>query len=86
MPPVALSVELYAVLTVPDGNVVELEIPRAGAVVRSENAAPILEDVESVTEMVGVALTALVGVPEMTPVAAFSVSPAGSAPAVTDQV
>jgi len=70
---------------VPAGRGDVVEITSAGLIVKLK-ALDTTAKAASVTVTVKLAVVALVGVPEMTPVAAASNSPAGKEPAVTDQV
>ena len=81
VPPVALIVWLYALPTVPFGSVggaIASVAATANATARCPMAPP-----PSVAVIVKFEFAAVVGVPEITPVAAFNVRPAGRLPADT---
>ena len=84
VPPVACSVAEYAVPTVPPARD-EVEMERVGVAA----ATAMLSDFVAVLLFASVTLTVnedvpdAVGVPEIAPVEAFSVSPAGSEPLLT---
>ena len=81
VPPVALIVWLYALSTVPFGSVggaIASVAATANATARCPVAPP-----PSVAVIVKFEVVTVVGVPEITPVAAFNVSPAGRLPADT---
>jgi len=85
VPPVAASVVLYAAPFVPAGSGDAVEMAGTALMVKT-NACAVVAEAASVRVTVKFAIPAVVGVPEMTPVAAASVSPAGSNPALIDQV
>ena len=89
VPPVAMRVCEYGELTVPPFSDVVVMVRMGGAMVnvRLEVCAVCAGDPESVTLKVsGVALTATLGVPLISPLAALSDSPEGNVPAVNCQV
>jgi hypothetical protein len=86
VPPLA-AIELeYAVLAVPAGSVAE--IVSGWAVIASDRVTDLvcMGLDESATLKVRLAVPAVVVVPEMVPVAAARLRPAGSVPLVMDQV
>jgi hypothetical protein len=85
VPPVAVIVWLYAVPTVPAGSGLAVEIVGAatGLTVREKAFVAVPPPV---TWTVKLKAPAVVGVPPITPVEAFRLSPAGSAPAEIDQL
>ena len=84
MPPLAAKVVEYAVPTVPDGTVLVVILTgvTAAATVRLNDFVAVcaVGVVESVTFAVKLNVPDAVGVPEIVPVAAVSVSPPGNAP------
>jgi hypothetical protein len=78
-PPVAVTVAEYATFTVPDGSDVVVIISVAGLIVMLRFAVAVLLSA-SVTFTVKLEVSTVVGVPDITPVLAFSVSPAGKLP------
>ena len=87
MPPPAVKVPAYAVPFVPPGND-DVAIVNAGAatVIERGSALVCAGLPESLTVTVKLVVPLVVGVPEINPVFGDRVSPAGSAPPVTDQV
>src|SRR4029077_10471185 len=87
VPPLACSVVEYAVLAVPPGNDVVVTVGGCAAAATATLKAfvPVLF-AASVTCTVNDAVPAVVGVPEITPVDATRLNPAGSVPALTLQV
>ena len=81
VPPVALTVCEYATPTVPFGNVAGLTVI-AALMVTAYARAPVAPR-PSVAVTVKLEVAAVVGVPVMTPLAAFSDRPAGKPPADT---
>src|SRR6202453_1953180 len=88
VPPVAASVAEYPAPTVAPGSTDVVTDSGASTVIDNGCVAVIAGLLESVTCTVKADLPAAVGVPEITPVEAFSDSPAGSdpAPGTTDQL
>jgi hypothetical protein len=87
VPPLACIVVEYAVPAVPPGNDVLVTVGGcAAAATAMLNAFVPVLFAESVTCTVNDAVPAVVGVPEITPVDATRLSPAGNAPALTLQV
>ena len=86
MPPVACSVAEYGTPTVPPGSVVVVIVGDGGGATVIDSSCRSLWVALSVTSAVNPDAPALVGVPVIAPVAAFSVSPAGSEPVSSDQV
>jgi hypothetical protein len=88
VPPVVVSVALYATLICPLGKEVVVIVKVAGAIVSVRFTVFVCFGLpESCTWNVsGELLTAAVGVPVMAPVEAFNDSPAGRVPLVTDHV
>jgi hypothetical protein len=88
VPPVAARVALYVVPTTPFASDVVVIASVTGEMVRDRVTdlvcAGLLESVA--VKVSAVALTAVVGVPLRTPLAAFMVRPAGRVPAVKDQL
>ena len=84
MPPEAVSVCEYATPTAPLGRVGELVM--VTELIWIENAWLALTDALSATCTVKLNVPVAVGVPVMAPVPAFSSSPPGSDPIVTDHV
>ena len=85
VPPEAASVAEYAVPTVPPGNELVVMASVGGAIEKVKLAGAVCAgDSESVTLMVTVKLPEAVGVPLITPVAAFKLTPAGKAPEAMD--
>ena len=86
-PPVATSVWLYALPTVPFGRLVVVMF-RADGLTTMDRAWSSVSGVpwESVTRTVKLEVLAVVGVPEIVPVDEPSDSPAGSDPEMTDHV
>lgn len=80
VPPVAPSVVLYAVPTVPFGRLVVETASAALIVIVSALVTVCAGEPESVAFTVKFAVPAAVGVPVMAPVAAFKFNPAGNAP------
>jgi hypothetical protein len=81
---VAVSVVVYALFCVPFGN--EVVVTLGGAItVKLSDFDPVRE-LASVTCTVKLLVPVPVGVPEITPVPAASVSPAGKVPEVIDQL
>ena len=86
VPPVAAKVPEYATPTVPFGSDV-VEIDSGAITLKVKDLSEVwFGEEESVTLMPADELPTVVGVPEMVPVAAFSVSPAGKAPDAIDHV
>ena len=85
VPALACSVVEYAVPTVPPGSDVVVTIGGCAATVILKALVPVLF-AASFTCIVNDAVPAVVGVPEMTPVDATRLSPAGSVPALTVQL
>ena len=81
LPPVALTVGEYAVPSAPLGRVAGFTVI-AALIVTLYARAPVAPR-PSVAVMVKLEVAAVVGVPEIAPVAAFSESPAGKLPAET---
>jgi len=87
MPPVAASVAAYATPTCPFGKDGVVIVTVLAAILKVKLADfETAGDSESVTCAVIVKLPDAVGVPLSAPVAPFSVTPAGRAPAVIDQL
>ena len=88
VPPVAVSVALYATPTCPFGREVVATVRVAGVIVSVTLSVFVCCGLpESCTWNVnGVLVTAVVGVPVMAPVEAFKDKPAGSVPLVMDHV
>ena len=89
MPPLACRVWLYAVLMLPAGSdaVITLSVEAVMAMLRFALAV-FFGDSESVTVTMKfvVPVNVPLGVPEITPVAAFKLRPAGRLPVVTAQL
>ncbi|XWK67921.1 hypothetical protein RBB80_31805 [Tunturiibacter gelidiferens] len=89
MPPVAVRVALYALFVVPEARVEEEVIASAGvpAAMVSERVAVAVcwVELESLTATVTEKLPLAVGVPEIMPVLAERLSPAGRLPETMDQ-
>ena len=81
MPPLADTACEYALPTLPPGSVVGLRTIGAAAIV-TEYARVFEAPLPSVARIVKLLGPTVVGVPEITPLAVLSVSPAGSAPAL----
>ena len=81
VPPAALIVRLYALPTVPFGSVAGATASVA-ATVNTTARCPVAPP-PSVAVIVKFEVAAVVGIPEITPVAGFNVSPAGRLPADT---
>ena len=84
VPPVTVSVSVYAALTSPDGGAAKLSTGPPTTVI--EVALVALWPLASVTLTVKLEVPSAVGVPASTPVDAFRVIPAGGVPLLTDQV
>jgi hypothetical protein len=85
VPPVAARTEVYAVPTVPEGGAPMIEMAPVATVpitILFDAETVSGTSLESVTEKVTGKVPSAVGVPEMTPVEALNVKPAGRVPAV----
>ena len=81
--PVALSVWLYALFTVPSGSETVVIVGGAAMTMLRE-LVPFPAEFVALTEKVNVPI--VVGVPEITPVVSFKIRPAGSVRLEIDQV
>src|SRR3989304_489177 len=84
LPPVDVSVWLYARFTVPSDNSVVVTDSAAYTVI--ESALSEYAPLASITRTVKFDVPAAVGVPLITPVAVFRFNPAGRLPVATDQL
>ena len=85
MPPVAARVVVYATFCVAFGRVAVVTLGGGTTTVKLR-ACVAVRAFTSLTCTVKLVVPALVGVPEMAPVPALRVNPAGRLPTVTDQV
>jgi hypothetical protein len=82
-PPVAASVVVYATLTIPFGSVVVVIISVDGILIVILSAAVAVFAPDPFTPIKKLLVPAVVGVPEITPVLAAKLNPAGSVPCTT---
>jgi hypothetical protein len=84
LPPIVSSVWEYPLPTIPPGN--EFVLMENGASTAIDRSFESVAFVPSMTRMVKLGTSVVVGVPVIAPVAVSRLSPAGKAPAETDQV
>jgi hypothetical protein len=78
--PVAASVWLYAVPTVPPGNVAVVIVGEAATIVMDNSLVPFPAELAALTVKLDVPSPSAVGVPEIVPVSSARLKPAGNVP------